>query len=132
MSSTYNTLFVIDTTSALSLEKPSSGEIYVGNYVWMMDDNPNDTQGQGGKELTCNCKPQDIILWRGTSINQDDTVNITDFTVSTPNPPVEVTKEGNHFRGYVEKQGSETYQIHFMINSDASRKYYWDPYINVT
>jgi hypothetical protein len=131
MSSTYNTLFVVNTEAAEALP-PSTPYINISNYVWMMDDNPNDTQGQGGNELTCNCKPQDVLIWRGTSINQDDSVNITAFNASTPDPPVEVTKEGNHFRGYVQKQGKETYQIRFIINSDVSRVYTWDPFINVT
>ncbi len=122
MANDINVLIVVDT------EATQAG----ATTVYMMDDNTQDQQGQGGNELTINANVNDTINWRVTGIIPETNPELTQFVF---------TSGGNIFQGapsvfdgvwkaQVAADGKATYHFNFTINGRGS--YSWDPFINVS
>ena len=105
--------------------------------VYMEDDNPGDDTGEGTSELQINASPGDKIIWRATSINQSDTVELTQFVDNSS--PTNLFSEGptnnnntTPWQGTVGNfpAGSvESYTFHFSIN--GSGDFSWDPELKI-
>ncbi|TRX56109.1 hypothetical protein FNH22_17165 [Fulvivirga sp. M361] len=121
-----NVLIVVDTKTTLAGT----------TTVYMEDDNPGDDTGEGTSELHINASPGDKIIWRATSINQSDTIDLSEFVdnsgqVFSP-APTKNTSDGSWSGtvGNFPADTTESYTFRFKING-GSQKYSWDPEIKI-
>ncbi|MEM1407855.1 MAG: AidA/PixA family protein [Bacteroidota bacterium] len=120
-----NVLIAVDTKSTLAGT----------TIVYMEDDNPTEDTGEGTSELVANVDPGDTIIWRATSINQSDTVALTEFNDESGNVfgnggSAPSNNGDGSWTGTVGSYSSgteESYTFSFSINGSGS--YSWDPKI---
>jgi hypothetical protein len=116
---------LIDIVTAVDTQAIMAG----GSQLYMVDNNPKVSTGEGTSELNTGCNAGDILRWHCVAINGVDTVAITGFEQSSgnvfgSNSPLQT---GNEWTWQTQNAGNETYQIRILINGTFS--YQWDPHV---
>ena len=136
----------VDTASVLAANLQPPYPQWINSYITMTSNHADQSSGQGGNELDNKFSSDDItdnqsILWTATSANGTDTVQLTEFRLSSGaavdsqdliSTPVPVPGHTNQYKSNVLSNPPAgikfAYNFILTINNDTSKTYSFDPW----